>query len=206
MPSASGTVWEIFTWHITDITRDTHNAPSRLELTLCMSMQTSIYGTADSAMLHLLMNPSERESSRLVLLECGFCPRASLIGDQVQTLIFRHGPKGTMEHLQAFCQLSIPVASTTDHQDFPYPCRTAVPPPHPSLVPWYSRQECGGKDWKDILTKGIPLDQETSFPKYLSMMDILQWRLRRCLTHSSETSWTQGFCGEGRTKMFNYSA
>lgn len=206
MPNASETVWKIFIWHITDITRDTHNALSRLELTFCVSMQTNIYVTADSAMLHLLMNPSERQSSRLLLLECCFWTRASLIGDQAQIPIFRHGPKGTVGHLQAFCQLSIPVASATDHQDFPYPCWPAVPPPHSSLIHWYSRQECGGKDWKDILTKGIPLNQETSFHKYLSMMGILQWMLSRCLTHSSETFWTQGFCGERRTKKFNYSA
>lgn len=132
MPSTSRATQKTFSWCITVITGDIHNALSRLDLTSCVFMQIKIYVTADSAMLHLLMNPSERQSSRLGLFDCGFWTRGSLIGDQEQIPIFRHGPKGTMGHLQAFCQLSIPVASATDHQDFPYPCRPmCLLPTHP---------------------------------------------------------------------------
>lgn len=51
--------------------------------------------------------------------------------------IYRQGPKGSRGHLQEFCQLSTPVV--THHQNFPYPCRPAVPPPCPSLAHWCSR-------------------------------------------------------------------
>lgn len=129
MPSAC----KIFTRLITDITRDTHNALSRFELTSCMFMQTNTCVTADSATLHLLMNPSERRGSRLVLFECGIRTRASLIGDQAQIHVIDTAPKvlwGTSRHFaSSLYQWQVQQATRTS-----LPSRPAVPPPHPSLV------------------------------------------------------------------------
>lgn len=68
-------------------------------------MQTKIYVTADSGMLHLLMNPSERQGSGLVLYECSHtafesAPAwAQLPWRPGANTHYGYSPKGTMGHL-----------------------------------------------------------------------------------------------------------
>jgi len=68
-------------------------------------MQTKICVTADSAMPHLLMNPSQRQSSGLVLYECSHTVFQSvpawvqLLWRPSANTRYTYSPKGIMGHL-----------------------------------------------------------------------------------------------------------
>lgn len=67
VPGAPGTTWKIFTRHITGTMRHTDHIWADRAWGF---MKTKVDVSADSGMLHLLMNPSEQQSSRLVLYDC----------------------------------------------------------------------------------------------------------------------------------------